>query len=128
MKRLFGAGALSAGLAAILLSAPPIAAQAPAVGATAFAQCKACHTLDKGGRNGVGPNLDGMFMRPPASAPGYAYSPAFTKAALRWDDKTLAEFLAAPQKKVPGTKMPIGVADPAKRAAIIAYLKLETAK
>ncbi len=31
-------------------------------------------------------------------------------------------------KKVPGTRMPIGVADPAKRAALIAYLKAETAK
>ena len=128
MKLLLGIGALSTGLTAILLLAPPIAAQGPATGATAFAQCKACHTLDKGGRNGLGPNLNGMFTRAPASAPGYSYSPAFKKAGLRWDDKTLAEFLAAPQKKVPGTRMPIGVADPAKRAAVIAYLKVETAK
>lgn len=128
MKLLFGAGALPLGLAAIVLLTPPTTAQAPADGAAAFGQCRACHTLNKGGRNGIGPNLSGLFTRPPASAPGYNYSPALKKAGLRWDDKTLAEFLAAPQKKVPGTKMPIGVADPAKRSAIIAYLKVETAK
>ena len=37
--------------------------------------------------------------------------------------KTLNEFIAAPMKKVPGTRMPIGVADPAKRAALIAWLR-----
>ena len=24
-------------------------------------QCKACHTVEKDGRNGIGPNLHGMF-------------------------------------------------------------------
>jgi cytochrome c len=103
-------------------------AQQAAAGAQAFVTCKACHTVNKGGRNGIGPNLSGLFSRPAASAPGYNYSPALKKAGLRWDDATLNQFLAGPSKKVPGTKMPIGMADPAKRAAIIAYLKAETAK
>ena len=47
---------------------------------------------------------------------------------LRWDEATLGEYLAAPSKKVPGTRMPIATPDPAKRAAIIAYLKAEGAK
>lgn len=49
-------------------------------------------------------------------------------SGLTWDAKTLDEFLAAPTKKVPGTKMPISVSDPAKRAAVIAYLTAATAK
>jgi cytochrome c len=128
MKRLLGLAAIPLALGAAAILAPPSVAQGPANGAAAFAQCRACHTLNKGGRNGIGPNLNGVFTRPPASAAGFSYSPAFKKAALTWDDKTLGEFLAAPQKKVPGTRMPIGVSDPAKRAAIIAYLKAETAK
>lgn len=129
MKPLLCLSMVPLGLAAAALFSPPITAQgAPAAGAQAFVQCRACHTLNKGGRNGVGPNLNGMFTRTSGSVPGFNYSPAMKKAALRWDDATLDQFLAAPQKKVPGTRMPIGVPDAAKRAAIIAYLKAETAK
>jgi cytochrome c len=120
------------GLAAVIgvaiLGTGPASAQNAAAGAQAFGQCKACHTVNKGGRNGIGPNLHGMFTRPAASLPGYNYSAALKKAGLKWDDATLSEYLAAPQKKVPGSRMPIGVPDGAKRAAIIAYLKAETAK
>ena len=112
-------------LAALAVSAPAPAQQN---GQQAFAACKACHTLHKGERNGIGPNLAGLFTRPPASATGFNYSAAFKKAQIKWDDKTLNEYLAAPQKKVPGTRMPIPTPDPAKRAAIIAYLKAETVK
>jgi cytochrome c len=94
----------------------------------AFAACKACHTVDKGGRNGIGPNLNGVVGRPAASVPGFNYSNAMKASKLRWDEATLDQYLAAPTKKVPGTRMPIGMADPAKRAAIIAFLKAQSGK
>lgn len=89
----------------------------------AFAACRACHNVQKGGKSGLGPNLNGVAGRPAASLPGFAYSAALKGAKLRWDDQSLNDFLAAPMKKVPGTRMPIATPDPAKRAAIIAYLK-----
>lgn len=89
----------------------------------AFNACRACHSVDKGGKNGLGPNLNGVVGRSSASVPGFKYSPALQNAKLRWDDQNLEAFLAAPAKKVPGTRMPLGMPDPAKRAAIIAYLK-----
>lgn len=121
--------AVLAGVVGAALIAAEGGAQAPQqAGPQAFAACKACHTLNKGGRNGLGPNLNGVFGRQAGTLPGFNYSPALKASGIRWDDKTLDEFLAAPQKRVPGTRMPIGIADAAKRAAVIAYLKGETAK
>lgn len=128
MKLLFGLATVPLALGGAAAISPPSVAQSPAAGAQAFAQCRACHTLNKGGRSGLGPNLHGVFGRQAGTVPGYNYSPAIKKSGLRWDEKTLNEYLASPMKKVPGSRMPIGVADPARRAALIAYLKVETAK
>ena len=51
------------------------------------------------------------------------HSPAMMNAKLTWDQKTLNEYLAGPQKKVPGTKMGFpGFSDPSEEADVIAYL------
>ncbi|KQM29077.1 cytochrome C [Sphingomonas sp. Leaf11] len=107
---------------ALLATATPTTAQTPAAAPAAFNACKACHTVNKGGRNGIGPNLNGVVGRPAASVAGFNYSPAMKASKLRWDAKTLDEYLAGPTKKVPGTRMPIATPDAAKRAAVIAYL------
>lgn len=121
-----GTGSIAA-VAAIVMSAPTTA-QSTATSPPAFAACRGCHTVQKGGRNGIGPNLYGVVGHPAAATPGFNYSPALKASKLRWDEKTLDEYLTSPSKKVPGTRMPISTPDPAKRAAIIAYLKAEGAK
>lgn len=116
MKRIGIAIAATLGLLAMAAQAQEVAA-----GRTAFAQCSACHSVD--GTNGVGPSLKGVVGRKAGSFPGFRYSRAMKGAGFKWDDKTLAAYLADPQKVVPGNVMPFsGVADEKQRADLVAYL------
>lgn len=128
MKVIYGMAGISSLIVAMAAIAGPSVAQSPSAGERSFVMCKSCHTLEKGGRNGIGPNLNGLFGRTAGTAPGYRYSAAMKKSGIVWDEKTLDQFLAAPTKMIPGTRMPISVSDPAKRAALIDYLKSATAK
>lgn len=114
---------LIAGIATAIIITASTAQAGAQTPPPAFGACRACHNVQKDGKSGIGPNLNGVAGRPAASLPGFTYSAALKASKLRWDDESLDAFLAAPTKKVPGTRMPIGTADPAKRAAIITYLK-----
>ena len=98
-------------------------AQTAPAAAPAFNACRACHSVQPGGKSGLGPNLVGVVGRTAGTLAGFNYSPALKASKLKWDEKALDEYLAAPTKKVPGSRMPISTPDPAKRAAIITYLK-----
>ena len=89
----------------------------------AFAQCAACHAVQKG-MHGVGPSLAGVFGTKAGDVPGYAFSDAMKGSGLVWDEKTLDAYLTNPMKVVPGTRMTYyGMSDPADRKAVIDYLK-----
>lgn len=112
-------------------TATPVASETATAAATtaaggkpaAFAQCAVCHSVEAG-KNGVGPSLAGVFGRKAGTVAGYAYSDANKNSGLTWDEATLDEYLTAPAKKVPGTKMTFaGYPDAAKRKEVIEYLK-----
>jgi cytochrome c len=84
------------------------------------AKCIGCHSLDA---NRVGPLHRGVFGRKAGTAPGFGYSTAVKNAGFMWDEARLDQWLAAPSKFLPGSRMGFSVADPADRADIIAYLK-----
>jgi cytochrome c2 len=68
-------------------------------------QCQSCHTLNEGGRSGIGPNLWGVVNRRVASSPGYAYSDALRRAGGSWTPERLRTFVADPEKFAPGGRM-----------------------
>jgi len=106
-------------------SASPTAAPTTAAVAepAAFAVCKACHSVEPG-KNGIGPSLAGIFGEKAGLVPGFDFSDAMKNSGLTWNQATLDRYLTDPRGVVPGTKMAFGgVADAAKRQAIIDYLR-----
>nr|WP_314544645.1 PQQ-dependent sugar dehydrogenase [uncultured Massilia sp.] len=112
-------------LAWLALSAGPVLAAAPA-GQTYFEQnCASCHTVDNKLGSRAGPGLFNVVGRKAASVAGYNYSAALAKAGAAgktWTKEELDTFLRDPNKDVPGTAMPIGIADAKQRAAVIDWL------
>jgi len=115
----------------------PVAAQAPALtlaellakadlerGQGSAQKCGACHTFDKGGKPGLGPNLWGVMGRAKGSAEGFGgYSPAMKAAGGQWTVSELFEFVSNPAEKVPGNFMPFGgIPRAQERADLMAYL------
>jgi cytochrome c len=90
-------------------------------------QCRACHTLEKGGAQTAGPNLHGVFGRKAGTAEGFQFSEAMIKSGIVWDDTTMAEYNRDPKGKVPGTKMVFnGVKQAGQLADLVAFLKQAT--
>src|SRR5580765_6243431 len=109
-------------IAALLFGAQAHAAGDAAAGKTAFAnQCASCHTVEVG-KNGFGPSLAGVVGRHSGSVAGYNYSAAMANANLTWDAANIEKFIANSTAFVPGTSMPVQIADAATRENIVAYL------
>jgi cytochrome c len=113
-------------VALALLAGSTLAAQAAGdakAGADVFKRCAVCHTSDKGGGDGLGPNLSGIFNRKAASRPGFSYSGPLKKSGLVWNEANLTKWVAGPARLVPGTKMTFaGLSSKKQQADVVAYL------
>ena len=120
------------GWLAIAGAAAAAPAAATASGQTYFERnCASCHTADASMGSRAGPGLFNVVGRKAASVPGFNYTDALSKAGAAgktWTKEELDIFLRDPSKDVPGTAMPIGVADAKQRAAVIAYLAGQSGK
>lgn len=100
-----------------------LAAADPAKGEAVFAKCAACHTINSGGANGIGPNLWGALGKPHGHVPGFAYSDALKGVPGNWDFEGMDKWVTSPRKYAPGTKMSFaGLSSPEDRANLIVYL------
>ena len=114
-------------IALALLASSVVAAEAAGdakAGAAVFKRCAVCHTNDKGGGDGLGPNLFGVVGRKAATRPGFAYSAPLKKSGITWNEATLIKWVAGPARVVPGTKMAFaGITSKKQQADVVAYLQ-----
>lgn len=98
-----------------------------AKGEAQFKKCQACHTVDEGGANKVGPNLWNIVDRLMGSHEGFSYSSEMEEhkaAGDLWTYANLDHFMEAPKKFMPGTAMAFaGIRRPNDRADLLAYLQ-----
>lgn len=95
----------------------------PAKGERQFAKCKACHTVDKGGKDGTGPHLYGVVGRAVASVGGFKYSSDLSSHGGTWTLELLNHWLNNPKDVAKGTSMSFaGIRKDGQRADLIAYL------
>ena len=93
-------------------------------GEAVFKRGAVCHTSDKGGGDGLGPNLFGVVGRKAATRPGFAYSAPLQKSGIVWTEANLTKWTAGPAKVVPGTKMAFaGISSKKQQADLVEYLE-----
>lgn len=93
-------------------------------GAKISKKCAACHSLNKGGANKVGPNLWDVVGRAVASHEGFKYSGALTDIGGEWSYEKLNAFLTKPKDFAAGTRMSFaGLKSAEDRANLIAFLR-----
>ena len=104
-----------------------LAAADPAKGETVFAKCAACHTVNSGGANGIGPNLFGTLGEEIGHGKhGFAFSTALAGIGGSWDFEKMDKWLTSPRKFAPGTKMSFaGLSNPEDRANLLVYLNAQ---
>ncbi|MBL1429911.1 cytochrome c family protein [Oceanicaulis sp. AH-315-P02] len=92
-----------------------------------FAKCRACHTLEQGQRNKMGPNLFGMFGNKVGFNEEFRYSKAIQDSDLVWSMENLDHWLENPREFLSGTSMAfVGIRNEQKRRALMAYLYIKT--
>jgi len=116
-----GGGAAGPSLNTLLASADV------AKGEKVFAKCMACHTINQGGANGIGPNLYATVGEEIATGKGgFAFSEALKKVGGKWTFEALDKWLTNPKGFADGTKMSFaGLGNPEDRANVIAYLNAQ---
>tara|TARA_Y100001958_G_C21176819_1_gene507442 strand:- start:496 stop:1041 length:546 start_codon:yes stop_codon:yes gene_type:complete len=92
-------------------------------GEKVFKKCSACHVVNKGGENKIGPALYGVLGRKVAAIDSYKYSSAMAAYDKEWTFEEMNGYLRKPQAHIKGTKMAFaGLRKDKDRASVILYL------
>lgn len=116
-------GAEETGGAKEVSFAEVLATVTPADGEKVFAKCAACHTIEQGGANGVGPNLYGVLGGKKAHLSNFGYSSALLAKGGTWGWDEMNQWLDNPRGYIDGTSMGFaGLSKIEDRAALALYL------
>ena len=92
-------------------------------GAKVFKKCAACHSINKDGKNKIGPKLYNVVGRATGATSDYKYSKALISYNKTWTFEELNSFLLKPAKWIKGNKMGFaGLKNDKDRASVILYL------
>jgi cytochrome c len=93
-------------------------------GQKSFNKCRACHTVGEAAKNGVGPQLNGLFGRKAGTVDGFKYSKANQESAVVWDETNFATYIKDPRAFMPGNQMTfLGIKNDKEIQDLIAFLK-----
>jgi len=94
-----------------------------ASGEKIFKKCAACHSINKGGKNKIGPALYNVVGRAVGGIDNYKYSKTLASYDKEWTFEELNGFLTKPSSYLKGTKMSYaGLRKEKDRASVIKYL------
>ena len=92
-------------------------------GEKVFKKCAACHSINKGGKNKIGPALYNVVGRTVGGVDDYKYSKTLSSYGKKWTFEELNGFLTKPSSYLKGTKMSYaGLRKEKDRASVIKYL------
>ena len=92
-------------------------------GKKVFKKCAACHSINEGGKNKIGPALWGVMQRKSGELKEYNYSKALLGYEKVWSFEELNGFLLKPATWIKGNKMGFaGLKDEKDRSSVILYL------
>ena len=92
-------------------------------GEKVFKKCAACHSINKDGKNKIGPKLYNVVGKATGATSDYKYSKALISYNKTWTFEELNSFLIKPAKWIKGNKMGFaGLKNDKDRASVILYL------
>ena len=92
-------------------------------GKKVWKKCSACHSINEGGKNKIGPALYNVLGRNVGALDDYKYSKALLAYGKSWTFEEMNGFLLKPQSYIKGTKMAFaGLKKEKDRASIILYM------
>jgi cytochrome c len=75
--------------------------------------CRTCHGGTGPADSPIGPNLAGIVGKKAGTQASGIHSQPAIDSGVVWDRESLRRFLSTPRREIPGSIMPVNVADPA---------------
>jgi len=115
-------------LALAVLISPARADQAASGQEVYELRCRTCHGGTRPADSPLGPSLTGIVGTKAGTQASGVHSRALIDSGIVWNRDSLRRYLSDPRRAIPGTLMPVGVADPAELESLLDYLESGAAK